>query len=500
MQSTAASPSSPSVSLDDSRLLPTRNQFFVLIGAYLALQLAARTFISDAAGIDEAYQVIIGQNLKWGYGPHAPLYTWLMILFLKVFGSSPFSLTLLRELLLFGIYTLAYANAQLLTRSHACAVVAAVGLQFQPTIVWESQRELTNSIVASLMVLATLYAFLHLRPERWGAWLAFGLFAGLAVLSKYNAAIFCMALVLGAAWMPEFRPLVLNRRMAVAGILALAVTMPNLLWVAAHKDLAFGLAYKFKIHESTPWLQASGAGLFNWVKNMSAHVAPVILVFAVVFWRPVFLERHLKLQTPAERLLWRTFLLVSAVPILAVLTLKVTGFQDRWLQPLYVCLPLLLICALREQLNQARLNTLLALGTTVTLAIGATASGRLFFTELRGRRDVLNGPFRDLTAKLRPRAQEADFIVVDAYWLAGNLRLRFPDKHVYCPDLDPPDPQAKGLCLVVWDSARKPEPPVALVEFAQKFTGKPPPEPVYYGEPWKFHRAKMMRLGTWVLP
>ena len=500
MPSTAASPPTASVSLDNGRFLPTRNQFFVLLGAYLGFQLAARTFISDAAGIDEAYQVIIGQSLKWGYGPHAPLYTWLMILFFKVFGSSPFSLTLLRELLLFGIYTLAYANARLLTRSHACAVLAAVGLQFHPTIVWESQRELTNSIVASLTVLTTLYCFLHLRAERWGAWLAFGLFAGLAVLSKYNAAIFCIALVLAAAWMPEFRPLVVNRRMAVAAILALAGATPNLLWVAAHKDLAFGLAYKFKIHESTPWLQAVGAGLFNWAKNMSAHIAPVILVFAVVFWRPVFLERHLKLQTPAERLLWRTFLLVSAVPILAVLTLKVTGFQDRWLQPLYVCLPLLLVCALRERLNQARLNTLLALGAAVTLVLGATASGRLFFTELRNRRDVLNAPLRDLAARLRPRAQAADFIVVDAYWLAGNLRLRFPDKHVYCPDRQPPDAQAKGRCLVVWDSARKPEPPVALVEFAQKFAGKPPPEAVYFEEPWKFHRAKTMRLGTWVLP
>jgi 4-amino-4-deoxy-L-arabinose transferase-like glycosyltransferase len=377
--------------------------------------------------------------------------------------------------------------------------LAAVGLQFHPTIVWESQRELTNSLVASLTVLCALYAFLQLRPDRWGAWLPFGFFAGLTVLSKYNAVIFCAALVLAAGWSPEFRPLVFNRRMAVAGLLALAVVMPNLLWVAAHKDLAFGLVYKLGIHESTPWLKAVGSGLFTWVKNMSAHVAPIILVFAAVFWKPVFVERHLNLQTPAERLLWRAFLIVSAVPIAAVLALKVTGFQDRWLQPLFVGLSLVLVCALRDRLNQARLTALLGLGAAITLGIGAAASGRLYFTELRGRRDVLNAPLRDLEAKLRPQAKEADFILTDGYCLAGNLRLRFPDKHVYCPALAPPDAQAKGRCLVVWDSARKPEPPVALIEFAQEFTGKPPPEPVYFEEPWKFHLAKLMRLGTWEL-
>ena len=499
MQSALESSTTNPPSLDNARFLPTRNQFFLLLGAYLAIQLAARTFISDAAGIDEAHQLVIGQSLKWGYGPHAPLYTWLMILFLKVFGSSTFSLTLLREVLLFGIYALVYANARLLTRSHVCAVLAAVGLQFHPTIVWESQRELTNSIVASLTVLAALYAFLQLRPDRWGAWFAFGFFAGLTVLSKYNAVIFCAGLVLAAAWTPEFRPLVLNRRMVVAGLVTAAVVTPNLLWVATHKDLAFGLVYKFKIHESTPWARAVGEGLFTWVKNSSAHIAPVMLVFAAVFWRPVFLERRLKLQTPAERLLWRTFLIVSAVPVMAVLALKVTEFQDRWLQPLYVGLPVLLVCALCGELNQVRVRAVLALGGVVTLAVGAAASGRLYYTELRGRRDVLNAPLGDLATKLRPEAQKTDFILVDAYWLAGNLRLRFPDKHVYCPDLAPPDAQAKGSCLVVWDSARKPEPPVALVEFAEKFTGKPPPETVYFQEAWKFHHAKTMRLGTWVL-
>ena len=499
MQTSAASIGTSALPLDNAGFLPTRNQLFLLVAAYLGLQLLARTFISDATGIDEAHQLVIGQSLKWGYGPHAPLYTWLMILFLKVFGSSTFSLTLLREALLFGIYVLAYVNAKWLTHSHACGIIAAVALQFHPTIVWESQRELTNSIVASLMVLAALYAFLRLQPDRWSGWLAFGICAGLTVLSKYNAVIFPVALLLAAAATPHFRPIVANRRMVVAGLVAIAVITPNLIWVATHRDLAFGLVYKFGIQESVPWLQAVQKGLFNWLKSFLAHVAPVTLVFAAVFWRKILVERKFGFITPAERLLWHTFLLVSAVPILASLFLKVTEFQDRWLQPLYVAAPILLVCAVRDRLDRPHLTVLLALGVAVTMVIGATSSGRLFFTEQRGRRDVLNAPLRELAADLKTRAQQADFIVTDGYWLAGNLRLRFPEKHVFCPDLAPPPSNAGKRCLVVWDSARKPEPPVALVDFAREFAGGPQPRAIYVEARWKFHRTKLMRLGSWVL-
>src|SRR4051812_44361376 len=105
--------------------LPTAGQFLFLLAAYFGLQVIARSFISEAVGIDEADQLVRGQSWSWGYGPQAPLYTWLMTLFLKTFGSSIFSLTLLRELMLFGIYVLTYLNGRTLTRSHLCGVVAA---------------------------------------------------------------------------------------------------------------------------------------------------------------------------------------------------------------------------------------------------------------------------------------------------------------------------------------------------------------------------------------
>src|SRR5204863_5227139 len=118
--------------------LVTPRQFVVLLAAYFLLQLITKSLVTQAVGIDEADQLVRGQTLSWGYGPQAPLYTWLMTFFLRTFGHSIFSLNLLRELMLFGICLLTYLNARSLTLSHLAGMVAAAALQFHPTIVWES--------------------------------------------------------------------------------------------------------------------------------------------------------------------------------------------------------------------------------------------------------------------------------------------------------------------------------------------------------------------------
>jgi lipopolysaccharide core galacturonosyltransferase RgtB len=483
---------------EEISFLPAPRQFFTLLLIYLGLHLLFRTAISESVGIDEAHQLVLGQKLQWGYGPHAPLYTWIMIFFLHVFGWSGFALTLFRELLLFSTYSLTYLNARELTRSHACGILAALALQFHPSIVWESQRELTNSIVASTMVLATLLSFLRIRPDRWGAWVAFGFFGGLTLLSKYNAGIFYGAMLVAAVTIPALRTQMLNWKLAVAILVSLVVITPNAYWAYAHRDLTLSLTYKFGIHESMPWLQSVRTGLKNWIVAVAAHIAPVVAVFAVILWRPIFVERCLKLHSDNERFLWRTLLIVFGIGIVVVL-FKVTEFKDRWLQPLFVATPILVVVAARDGLNRVRLKTLSVLAAGIACIVVILAPGRLYLTEWRNRRDILNAPFRKLATDLENPAEKADFILSGTYWLGGNLCLWFHDKHIFDSELAPPDINFPGQkCLIVWN-AEQPV-PHKLIEFAKKFTGSDEAlAPTFIQEKWKYHQNKMMCLGVLLL-
>ena len=467
---------------------------------YFAVLLVLRTLISETAGIDEADQLVVGQKLSWGYGPHAPLYTWLMFFFLRVFGSSEFSLTLLRECLLFGVYALTYLNARTLTRSHAAGILAAVALQFHPSIVWESQRELTHSIVASLMILCTLYSFLNLRPDRWLAWVGLGLFGGLSILSKYNAALFYLAVLIAALSLPTSCSLILSRRMAVSLALTILIILPNLVWALNHRDLVLSLVYKFGIHESMPWPKAVAKGFTNWLIALLAHLAPLVLVLCAIFWKPIFLERRVSFHSDHERILGRAFFILFVLVVLTVLIGKVTQFKDRWLQPIFICSPIFLIALLRDCLDRVRLKFALTLGLIISVGMSVSASGRLFFTEKRGRRDVLNAPFRKFAADLKPSVENAEFILAGDYWLAGNLRLWFPEKRVFSPDLASPDPGAGTRWLIVWDATKRAEAPAPLRAFTSAFTpDKTDYIPHYLEETWRYHHSKKMKLGFYVL-
>jgi hypothetical protein len=250
------------------------------------------------------------------------------------------------------------------------------------------------------------------------------------------------------------------------------------------------------------WVKSVRLGVWNWVSSVAVHVAPLLVVFGVLFWKPAFVKRTARLHDETDRLLARIFVLIFAMALLSVFVLKVTQFKDRWLQPLFVPLTILLVGVARDSLapNAARLKWLLALGLIATLGAGTLSSGRLLFTERRGRRDVLNAPFTKLAADLAGPGERADCILAEGYWLAGNLRLRFPGKQIYNYQCYPPDAGVGHRCLVVWDASQRPQPPAVLTNFAREFTGgEAQSEPIYVEELWKYHRSKSMRLGYWEL-
>src|SRR5439155_11862671 len=178
----------------------------IVFAVYFLLQAISRGLISETLGMDDAEQSVLAQKWSWGYGPQPPFYTWLVIIFSKVIGLSSFTMALLKNALLFGIYTLTYFVARRVTRSQLAAVAAAVALQFMPSIAYEAHRELTHSILASFMVLATLLAFLRLQESDTegappgqanvlpssvpslsasGHYLLLGVLGGLGMISKY---------------------------------------------------------------------------------------------------------------------------------------------------------------------------------------------------------------------------------------------------------------------------------------------------------------------------
>jgi len=131
---------------------------FLLLACYFILHLISRVLISTGAELDEAEQLLLTQELRLGYGSQPPLYTWLQAGFFHLFGTNVFSLAAMKNSLLFLTYSFVYLGAKEVTDDTNRAITAMLSLLLIPQILWESQRDLTHSVLGTSIAACTLSA------------------------------------------------------------------------------------------------------------------------------------------------------------------------------------------------------------------------------------------------------------------------------------------------------------------------------------------------------
>ncbi|HEB95338.1 MAG TPA: glycosyltransferase, partial [Sedimenticola thiotaurini] len=144
------------------RRYPNPRGLLLLLAGYFLLQWLLRVVLGGGYEMDEAEQLILGQRLQLGYSPDPPLYTWLQIPLLRLFGEGVVALSLLKNLLLFGLYACSWFVARHAGLGRDQAALAALSLLLLPGIGWESQRDLTHTVLVTTLAAATLWAALAL--------------------------------------------------------------------------------------------------------------------------------------------------------------------------------------------------------------------------------------------------------------------------------------------------------------------------------------------------
>lgn len=493
---------------------PSFRQFFGLLLIYFTLQIILRLWVSSSLDLDESEQLVLTQKLSWGYGSQPPLYTWIQFGFFRLFGVSVFGLSLLKNILLFCTYLFTYLNARFITRSHVCGVAAAAGLLFIPQISWESQRDLTHSVLAATLVCATMFYFLRLTralEKQVSAmdYALFGLCAGLGVLSKYNFALVIVALALAAVSMQKFRPVILNGKMILALIIAVLIVLPNFLWAMQHADLALRSAGKFKIQESSQWTKAIFSGLTGLVVCSITFFAALGIVFGIIFWKRPATGASLGRNEYATLLL-RMLAVSYGLIVVAIVVLRISEVRDRWLQPVLICSPVLAIALVQERLSLARLKWLLAVAIVAMVTVTVGLYGRIIWAEKWHRTQPWNRPYDALAHELMGAIAPASTVMTDSTLLAGNLRLQIPNKIFTTPELSRLFVETNNETALVWDAGGDPAarksvrlqsrdwpPPDNLSDFAARVgINLDPARAQYFSAVFKYHKSREMKLGA----
>lgn len=206
----------------------------------IATTLLARLVFASALGlgIDESYMVAAGRTLRLGYFDHPPAGWWLAWASSQLFGSEAAVVVRLPFIALFGLST------WLMFRLTSDLFGACAGL-------WAAAMFNAAPVFGIAvgcwvlpdgpLIVALLAATISLRRATyatdraaWGWWIGSGLCAGLALFSKYTAALSIAGVLLFLLTQPAARGWLRRPQPYVAGLLALLVFSPVLAWNAAH--------------------------------------------------------------------------------------------------------------------------------------------------------------------------------------------------------------------------------------------------------------------------
>lgn len=205
-------------------------------GLGLALvALAAHLFANSRYGIfrDELYFIVCGEHPDWGYVDQPPLIPLIAALMHYLFPRSLVMLRLLSALGHAATVALTAETARVLGGGRWAQVLAALcvltGIDFLG-----AGTLLTTDAVQSLAWLFCGYALIHIiqgRNNRW--WIAIGVVAGIALLTKYTIAFWLMALGIGLLATPARRTFAWPY-FYLGAALGLLIVLPNVIWQAVH--------------------------------------------------------------------------------------------------------------------------------------------------------------------------------------------------------------------------------------------------------------------------
>jgi len=211
--------------------------------AVVALIVAARLLLhlltANRYGIfrDELYYIACSRHLDWGYVDMPPFIPLVTRLFITLFGPSLFVIRLIPAIAGCGAIALtAYQAFQFGGRRFAITL-SALAMAVSAVFVINGHLLGTNDFEALFWMGCASVVIRIIQAGNQKLWLWFGVLAGLGMQNKYSMAVFGLGIVIGLLLTPE-RKAFARPWIWIAGVIALLIFLPNLLW-NVHRDWPF---------------------------------------------------------------------------------------------------------------------------------------------------------------------------------------------------------------------------------------------------------------------
>src|SRR3977135_2034994 len=208
-----------------------------MVAALVVLRLVAAAW--TPLTFDEAYYWMWSQHLARGYYDHPPMVAYVIRAGTIVAGDTELGVRLVSILLALPMSYAVYQTAGILFGGRRVAATATILLNVTlmaavGTLIVTPDAPL---LVASSFVLFFLAKVLQTGRGAW--WLAVGVAVGAALLSKYTALFFGLAILIWLVAVPKLRHWLISPWPYLGGLVAFAIFAPVILWNGDHQWVSF---------------------------------------------------------------------------------------------------------------------------------------------------------------------------------------------------------------------------------------------------------------------
>jgi dolichyl-phosphate-mannose-protein mannosyltransferase len=187
---------------------------------------------------DELYVMAMSHHPAFGYVDVPPLVPWITLIPRFLTGNALWAIHVISALVCAGTILLTGLMARLLGGGGWVQGLAALGSATALVFMANGSIYAYDVFDVFWWTLAATVLIALLREERPQRWLAFGLVAGLGLLTKETILFWGFALVAGLLLTPQ-RRLLFTRWALLGGLIAFALVSPFLLWNAANGWASF---------------------------------------------------------------------------------------------------------------------------------------------------------------------------------------------------------------------------------------------------------------------
>lgn len=477
-------------------------KFLFILACYFGLHILLRITISDSLDYDEAEQAMLGQWLLAGYTEQPPLYTWVQHYLFRLFGENVFSISLLKNSLLFLTYVFVFLSSKIILQNSRAAILATCSLLLIPQIGWESQRDMTHTTLVVCAAAATLYQSLKLIDRQSCTnYILWGFFLGVGFMAKANFALFLLILTLTLLTFSKGRRVVLNWRIILSLIVIAALAGNYFFWMYNNQDIVFSATGKFKRAIDNYYIKGS----LSLIANSFLFLTP-LWFFYLLFFPSGYDAKWWEKRSFHQQFIARYIAFFFIVLLLVVLLFKVTYVKDRWLQPLLFVVPILFFSRVpEEKLTAGRFKGFLTVVGVAAIAVYIAFSIRVIGASYIDRFSRLSYPFSHMAEDIRSTGFESGLIISNKRFLVGNMRIQFPDSPALVPDYrfeNLPSTQGQTNGLVIWMADKSAAIPEELSDFISQNYGVNTAEHSveYFEHLYKYGRTETVKLAVMSIP